>query len=139
MQDKAEAQVLTQDEIALRDSFIGEYMQDFNPFLAAIRCGFIAAHSVEWGKRLLEDAYVQKKVLELTRRPPEDPAKAAEADKELIANTYRSVIATGSKSEQVAAARSLALMRGFEKPDTVGDAAAELANVMREFAQRAPV
>jgi len=139
MQDKAEAQVLTKDEIALRDSFIAEYMQDFNSFLAAIRCGFIAAHAVDWGKRLIEDSYVQKKVLELTRKPPEDPAKAMEADKELIANTYRSVIATGSKSEQVAAARSLALMRGFEKPDTVGDAAAELANVMREFAQRAPV
>jgi hypothetical protein len=139
MQDDIQAKELSKDEIALRDSFIGEYMQDFNPFLAAIRCGFIAAHAVDWGKRLLEDAYVQRKVLELTRKPPEDATRAAEADKELIANTYRSVIATGSKSEQIAAARSLALMRGFEKPDTVGDAAAELANVMREFAQRAPV
>lgn len=139
MDNVIEHQALNADEIALRDSFIGEYMQDFNPFLAAIRCGFLPAHAVDWGKRLFEDAYVQKAVLALTRKPPEDPVKQAEADKELIANTYRSAMATGTKSEQIAAARALAAMRGFEKPDTIGDAAAALSDVMREFAQRAPV
>lgn len=130
---------LTADEIALRDAFIGEYMQDFNVFLAAIRCGFLPAHALLWGKKLYEDAYVQKRILELTRKPSDAPEVQAQADKEFIANTYRAVMATGSNSERTAAARALAAMRGFEKPDTVGDAASALADVMREFAQRAPV
>ncbi len=132
-------QELNADEIALRDSFVSEYMLDFNIFLSAIRCGFTAAHALEWGKKLYEDAYVQKRIVELTRKAPENPEAQAQADKELIANTYRSAMATGTKAEQIAAARALAAMRGFEKPDTVGDAAAALADVMREFATRAPV
>lgn len=130
---------LTADEIALRDLFIGEYMQDFNTFLAAIRCGFPAAMAVDWGRTLYQDAYVQKAIITLSRKPSDNPQGQLEADKELIANTYRNAMATGSKSEQIAAARALAAMRGFEKPDTIGDAANALTEVMREFAARAPV
>ena len=139
MDERFEDKELSTDEIALRDAFIAEYMKDFNPFLSAIRCGFTAGHAVEWGKTLYQDAYVQKTILELTRKPPENPEAQVQSDKELIANTYRAAMATGTKSEQIAAARALAAMRGFEKPDTVGDAASALADVMREFAQRAPV
>lgn len=134
-----EQKELTVDEIALRDSFIGEYMLDFNTFHAAIRCGFPAAMAIEWGKALYQDAYVQKHIVELSRKPPENLDQQIVSDKELILNTYRNAMQTGSKSEQIAAARALALMRGWEKPDTLGEAATELANVMREFASKAPV
>lgn len=139
MTEIIEDKILTDDERALRDSFIAEYMMDFNVFLAAIRCGFTPAHALDWGKKLFEDVYVQRQLIILTRKAPENPEAQAQADKELIANTYRNAMATGTKSEQIAAARALAAMRGFEKPDTIGEAAGELIKVMGEFAQRAPV
>ncbi len=137
--DELADEALTPEAKALRDTFISEYMKDFDPFLSAIRCGFLPAHAVEWGKRLFQDVYVQKTLQILTRKPVEDPILQSQQDKELIANTYRAAMANGTRTEQIAAARALAAMRGFEKPDTVSDAAETLAEVMREFAQRAPV
>ena len=130
---------LTANELALRNTFLDEYMKDFNPFYAAIRCGFPATMAAVHGKILFEDSYVQRKIQELTRTAPANLSDQLARDRELIINTYRNAMANGTKAEATAAASKLALMLGFEKPDGIGDAAAALTEAMAKFAQKAPV
>lgn len=53
---------------ALRDTFVAEYLIDFNSVAAAQRCGFGREMAIEYSQKFLQEPYVQKKIknMELT-------------------------------------------------------------------------
>lgn len=127
---------LSQDERILRDRFVSEYLKDFDPFHAAIRTGFQAAFALEWGKRLYQCAYVQSQITILTREPTNDDI---EREKAFVKNNLRRLMVRGSEASQVAATKAYMEMNGWTKPDPTEDAEQALVDILKDFAQRAPV
>jgi len=130
---------LSEQERALRDLFVNEYLKDFDPYQAALRVGFQASFALDWGKRLMNEGYVQSEIARLTRMLPADPTAQEAADRALLENTYREAMQRGPYASRVAAGRAFAAMKGWEKPDAAADAEQGLIDVLKEFAQKAPV
>jgi len=130
---------LSNDEKALRDLFVSEYLKDFDPFNATLRTGFTPAYAADWGKRLYQDRYVQSQIAFLTRKPSENQALQDIEDRELLKNTYRRIMLTRSDSSAVAAGRALAAMNGWEKPDGGAEGEEALIAILKGFAAEAPV
>ena len=70
-------------EKALRDLFVQEYIKDFDPFQACLRVGFQAAFAVEYAKKFMGEAYVQRRITELQRATPENEDAQAKEDRAL--------------------------------------------------------
>jgi hypothetical protein len=130
---------LTNDERALRDRYVSEYLKDYDVFQAALRTGFQLTFALDWGKRLHQDGYVQSQIATLTRRPAADPTAQEIEDRALLENTYREVMQRGSGAARVAAGRAFAAMKGWEKPDGAADTEETLSAILRTFAAGAPV
>lgn len=126
---------LSEQEKALRDLFVNEYLKDFDPFQAALRVGFLVTFALEQGKKLMQESYVQRQIALLTRKPSED----FDSDKALIENTLRQAMQHGPYASRVSAAKTLAEMRGLAKPDTADDNEAVLVDLFRDFATKVPV
>lgn len=56
---------LNEREKALRDLFVDEYLKDYDPYRAALRCGFMASFAKEYAARFMSEPYVQKRISEL--------------------------------------------------------------------------
>lgn len=130
---------LSEQEKALRDLFVNEYLKDFDPYQAALRVGFMHSFALDWGKRLMGEGYVQKQIATLTRTPSADPAAQEAADRALLENTYREAMQRGPYASRVAAGRAFAEMKGWAKPDTNSDAEQNMIDLFRDFAQKVPV
>src|SRR5689334_17792514 len=76
---------LNNQEKALRELFVNEYLKDFNGFNAALRCGFAASFALYWGTTFLKESYVQRRIAELTRTPT-TAADQDKADRALVEN-----------------------------------------------------
>lgn len=131
-------QRLNANEIVLRDNFVREYMIDFDPFNACLRMGFLATFAVDWSKRLMEDPYVQRGIARMTRANVLDPKEQEAQDKALIENTLRECMQRGPLSGRPAAARLMAEMKGWAKPD-MADADKALIDMFKDVAARVPV
>ncbi len=127
-------QPLTAQETLLRDHFVSEYLKDFNPYQAAIRIGFQATFAVEWGRRLFECGYVQRKIQHLTR----SNKIADEEARALIENELLRIAQCGSDSARVAAMREYNAMKGWSKPDANAEGSDSLVDEFRELAQQLP-
>jgi hypothetical protein len=129
-------QKLTPSEQALRDLYVSEYMKDFDPFNAAIRCGFQASYASEWGKKLFQDSYVQSQIALLTRTPIE----ASEAEsRAMFENNLLYLMYNGSTATRVSATKAYGEFKGWSKPDSGEDPEGALIDILKEFASRAPV
>jgi hypothetical protein len=62
-------------EKALRDTFVAEYLIDYSQVKAAMRCGFPREFAIEWGQKLMEEPYVQKKLTQLEMTPMDEKAE----------------------------------------------------------------
>jgi phage terminase small subunit len=131
-------QPLNDKERALRDLFVNEYLKDFDAYRACIRVGFISTFAIDWAKRFMSEGYVLRAIEHFTRKPAEDEAAQAAADKVLIENTLREVARTGTAPARVAAVSKLAEMRGLTKPDASADAEQSLIDLFKDFSQKAP-
>lgn len=136
MEQALEEQGLTEGEVLLREQFVDEYMHDFDVFRAAIRCGFQSSFAVEWGKRLYQDVYVQRRLAEEMRKKR---AADEEADKAAYESNLKFLMHNGTEASRVAASKAYAEFKGWAKPDTTGDAAQDLVEAFKDIAQRLPV
>ena len=116
-----------------------EYLKDFEPYYAALRMGFIHDYALRWSKILMQDSYVRREITTCIRKPSENSAMQEIEDKALVENTYRQAMQHGPYASRVAAGRALAEMRGWTRPDGARDTEEGIIEVLRQFAQRAPV
>lgn len=127
---------LSESEIALREQFIIEYQKDNDVFYAAIRCDFTAPFAVEWGPKLFKDVYVQKRLAEERFKKLQISEEEDRADYEA---NLRWLMRNGPESSRVSATKQYGELKGWTKPDGLGDAAEQMAEVLKEFATKAPV
>ncbi len=132
-------QPLTDQQRILRDQFVNEYLKDMDPYQACLRVGFQSTFAVDWAKRFMDEGYVQRAIAHFTRLPAQDEAKAIESDRALVLATYREASVRGPYASRVAAANALAKMRGFQPADNGEDPNDNLIDVLKGFAQSAPV
>lgn len=130
---------LSEQEKALRDLFVQEYIKDFDPFQACLRVGFQAAFAVEYAKRFMSEAYVQRKIADLQRATPENEDAQAKQDKALVLSVLRQAAQNGPYASRVQAAAKLATILGLDRDDSVEESEQALIDAFREFATRAPV
>ena len=104
-------------EKALRDLFVQEYIKDFDPFQACLRVGFQAAFAVEYAKKFMGEAYVQRRITELQRATPENEDAQAKEDRALILSVLRQAAQNGPYASRVQAAAKLATIYGLDRPD----------------------
>ncbi|AVJ51756.1 terminase small subunit [Pantoea phage vB_PagS_Vid5] len=115
---------LTVQEMAIRDSFVREYVFDYNGTAAALRSGFNSVLAVEYAQKFLQDPYVQWKV----REHEESLAKNVVVDEDALAKLERQRLIEGLKREanykgpgasaaaRVAAHKALIELYGFNAP-----------------------
>lgn len=130
---------LSEQEKALRDLFVQEYIKDFDPFQACLRAGFQAAFAVEYAKRFMSEAYVQRRIADLQRATPENEDAQAKQDKALVLSVLRQAAQNGPYASRVQAAAKLATILGLDRDDSVEESEQALIDAFREFATRAPV
>ena len=129
---------LSQDEKALRDLFVSEFLKDRDAFKAALRCGFIKSIAAQYAEDLMACPYVQKKISDHQASLRANPVAYQEQLKEQLQRE-------ASNPYSPAAARVAALIHltklegmGVEKQNT-DDKEMALINAFREFATKAPV
>lgn len=126
---------LTEKEVLLRDSFVAEYLKDFDAYKACLRLGFQATYATYWSETLFKDGYVQRKITYMTSTPAVSPEQDA-VDRAMVETTLRVVMQRGSDSARVAAVREFRALKGWGE----GDAAAseDLADMFKRVAQLLP-
>ncbi|ARB11146.1 terminase small subunit [Pseudomonas phage JG054] len=130
---------LSEQEKALRDLFVQEYVKDFDPFQACLRVGFQAAFAVEYAKRFMSEPYVLRRIAELQRSTPENEDAQSREDKALVLSVLRQAAQNGPYASRVQAAAKLASILGLDRPDGGEEGEQALIDAFREFAARAPV
>lgn len=128
---------LTSVEIQLRDLFVTEYLKDFDPVCAAIRCGFNKGIAEDYAKRFWDEPYVQQKISEAKTKLSIDDAFEKENFALTIA-TLRQAMQNGPYASRVSAARELKALYGWESKQTESEEDA-IVKAMKEFASQAPV
>lgn len=105
-------------EKALRDFFVQEYLKDYEPVLAAMRCGFMRAFAEEYAVRFMGESYVQRKIKETEFTGPVDAkAEAADDKRKILIGLRREANYRGpggSASSRVAALAQLARIHGMD-------------------------
>lgn len=126
---------LTEKEILLRDSFVAEYLKDFDAFKACLRLGFLATYATTWAQILIQDGYVQRKLAYMMAKPAATPEQE-EFDRAMVENTLRIVMQRGSDSARVAAVREFRAMRGWGDGD--GGIGEDLVDMFKRVAEQLP-
>lgn len=113
---------LDERQKALRDTFVAEYLIDYNSVAAAQRCGFTRDMAIEYSQRFLQEPYVQQKLknMELT---PVDEDREMEFNRQRIKQQLmREAHYHGpgsSHAARVAALSKLMSIYGMEAPKQV--------------------
>lgn len=125
------------DRLALYDSFVAQYLIDFDPYAACLRVGFMQTFASQQALELMGTGYVQRKIAYLTRLP-NDPDQEAK-DRALVESALREAMQRGPYASRVAAAKAFGDLKGWNKPDRQDDAGNELVEALRSFGEVAPV
>lgn len=130
----------TATEKALWDVFVTEYCKDFNPIQAACRTGFNLTFAIEYSQIFMSKPYVQRAIMAYkTSLPPEDDQDETARDKTRIVNALRRAIDSEDLRASVAAAKTLAGIRGLDQaPDRTGDELDKVVEAFKKIAQAAP-
>lgn len=108
---------LTFREKALRDKFVAQYLEDYNPIAAAMRVGYPKGYAKEIAARFMEEPYVVRKIQEVEKTPAEEDPEIVK--KRIHASLMREAHYHGAGSSQaarVAALSKLAQMHGMDAP-----------------------
>lgn len=111
---------LTEQEMLLRDSFVAEYIRDFDSYQACLRLGFQATYAVQWAHTLFNDGYVQRKLSYMLSKPVATPEQEA-ADRAMVEMTLRRVMQRGSDAARVSAVRQFCALKGWSNDDGTPD------------------
>lgn len=101
-------------EKSLRDLFITEYLVDFDETKASLRCGFQFQFATEYGRKFLEEPYVQRRISEIRTLANRDEEQVTEYNKrriieQLLAEAYYK----GKGSSQAARVAALRELKDF--------------------------
>lgn len=118
--DYADEIELSARERALRDLFVKEYMLDFDPVTACMRCGFQSVMAAQYATRFMEEPYVQRRIAaEQMRIAAADDEEQQDMEKQrIIAGLLREAHYRGpgsSHAARVAAFAKLASIKGLDK------------------------
>lgn len=129
---------LSQQEKALRDLFVSEYLKDYDALRAAQRCGFIKSIAAQYAEDLMNCPYVQKQIATAAEKMQQDPEAARKSIKLGLLREAHNPFSPAAA--RVAALAQLAKIEGMgvEKESTE-DKELKLINMFREFATKAPV
>lgn len=131
---------LTPQERSLRDRFVTEYLKDFSPLNAALRTGFVLAFAEQFATEFMACGYVQRQIAARTRQEQiEDAAEQERQDKAMTLNVLRQVAQNGSAAARVAALRAMMDIYGWKVQDEDQAGEQELIDLLKGFAQVAPV
>lgn len=129
---------LPEEEKALRDLFVQEYLLDFDPVMACIRIGFIVEFAQQFAIKLMQEPYVRNLLAQAMRKTADNPEEEKKSDLALIKHGLREAGQHGPYANRVQAWKTLAQIQGFDKP--VGPSEDEdLVEQFRNFAQVVPV
>lgn len=129
---------LTDQERALRDLFVAEYLKDFDALQACIRVGFIHTYATQYAQQFMNEGYVRRQILHFTRKPAVTADQDSE-DRALLESTLKQAMQHGPYASRVAAGKAFAELKGWNKPDGTQDAEQGIIDALRDFAQVAPV
>lgn len=132
---------LSDREKALRDVFVNEYLKDFNPLLAAMRCGFMRSFAEEYAVKFMDEPYVLNRIQSIQNSVTEDGNESADSEaynrQRVLTALMREAHFYGagsSASARVAALSRLAAIYGMDKPkgkDKSPETVANRGGVMR--------
>jgi hypothetical protein len=129
----AMAPELTEQERALRDRFVDEYLVDYSPLNAARRVGFSNAFAEEYAKRFMTEPYVRQRIKRLETSSQVDEEDLEEYNKKRIrAQLMREAhdqFSTGAA--RVAALGKLMSMYGMDAPTRIQQEIEHRGGVMR--------
>lgn len=74
----------TEQEKAVRNRFVDEYLVDFSPLNAARRVGFSNAFAEQYAKRFMQEAYVRNRIEAMKHKTNVDEEALEEYDKRRI-------------------------------------------------------
>lgn len=113
---------LTSEEQALRQTFVEQYLLDFNPINAALRCGFASSVAGQYSAKLMQDNYVQWLIAQKKIVQPESKDDLLEnkdlRKRKIISALYDEAFYHGhgaSHAARVAALTKLARIEGIDK------------------------
>ena len=112
---------LGEQEKALRDTFVAEYLVDYDPLAAAMRCGFAASFAGDYAKKFLNESYVQQRLKQEQLTEPGSKQDVEDEEKlnkrkilmGLLREAHNPMI---SGSARVAALSRLAVIYGMDQP-----------------------
>jgi len=122
--DKVMSPTLTNEEIALRDLFVFEYLKDWDAIAAAIRCGFNGQFAQEWAKKFMDETYVRVRIKQGEMLLSGEGRRAEQARKRIVmAGLMREAHQWGgSQAARVSALTTLARVHGMDAPRPGGRA-----------------
>jgi len=138
-------QPLSQEDVVFCDLFCQEYLKDFNAYNAALRAGMIAEVAMEFSTQLFNLPYVQQKIDELKRTPPENASARLGFNQrkveQLLWELAHDRSEKSSHSARVTAAMGLARIHKLVGHEDEADAQTKqesLIQMFKEFAQKLP-
>ena len=129
----------TEQEKALMDLFVSEYIKDYDAYSACIRVGFQPAFAREYCGRLMDKPYVLRAITAHKNAPAEKGEAVIDRDRKLIESTLREAMQKGPFQTRVAAAKTLAGVHGIDQaPDRTAEEAGRLVQLFKDIAREVP-
>ena len=114
---------LSQAELDLRERFCKEYVHDYDEVSACMRIGYHKSFAIEYAKKFMEEAYVQKRIKELEIEPVLDPREEEELTRRRVrAQLLKEATYCGpgsSHSARVNALAKLAVIHDMDAPKKI--------------------
>jgi len=113
---------LTAPDKELRDLFVKEFLFDFDPTAACIRCGFLDEYAQQYAIQFMGEPYVRKQIAEQSQNGKaigEDKVQDASTKQNVLTSLFREANYRGagaSHGSRVAALAKLATILGMDAP-----------------------
>jgi hypothetical protein len=118
--DAAMAQPLSAAEKQLRERFVEEYLFDFSPSYAAVRCGLPLSFASDYANKWMEEPYVRQLIAERQKMLSDNPKlEAAENQRRILARLLKEAHYNGpgaSHAARVSALSQLKQIYGMDAP-----------------------
>jgi hypothetical protein len=123
---------LSEQERAVRDRFVEEYMVDFSPLNAARRVGFSNAFAEQYAKRFMGESYVRRMIKAHELRTDLDESEVEEYDKRRIRSRLMREAHDpySSGAARVAALGKLMSLYGMDAPTKIQQTVEHRGGVM---------
>lgn len=126
---------LTPEQMALRDTFIQEYLKDHDAYAACLRIGFQVNFAIDMAKQLMGCGYVRRGLDYFTRKREVNP----DEDKQAMLANLRELSFNGPPAVRASATKQYMEAMGYVKQDnTAEDAVAALIGALANFGENAP-